>query len=62
VDGKWCEARPIQAVQRFAADCSLSEAGASAVGGVQELSLLDHWTYALCPVDDRDEGTAHLTD
>jgi ATP-dependent RNA helicase SUPV3L1/SUV3 len=35
---------------------------AAAIDGVRELSLLDRWTYALCPVDERDEGTARLTD
>ncbi len=35
---------------------------AAAVDGVRELSLLDRWTYALCPVDERDEGIRRLTD
>src|SRR3712207_8814314 len=35
---------------------------AEAVDGVRELSLLDRWTYALCPVDERDEGIARLAD
>jgi ATP-dependent RNA helicase SUPV3L1/SUV3 len=32
------------------------------VDGVRELSLLDRWIYALCPVDERDEGIARLAD
>jgi ATP-dependent RNA helicase SUPV3L1/SUV3 len=35
---------------------------AEAVDGVRELSLLDRWTYAMCPVDERDEGIQRLTD
>jgi ATP-dependent RNA helicase SUPV3L1/SUV3 len=35
---------------------------AAAVDGVRELPLLDRWTYALCPVDTRDEGVARLAD
>jgi ATP-dependent RNA helicase SUPV3L1/SUV3 len=35
---------------------------AEAVDGVRELSLLDRWTYAMCPVDERDEGIRRLTD
>lgn len=33
---------------------------ASAVDGVPGLSLLDRWTYAMCPVDERDNGVARL--
>jgi ATP-dependent RNA helicase SUPV3L1/SUV3 len=35
---------------------------AEAVDGVRELTLMDRWTYAMCPVDTRDEGIARLTD
>ncbi|MGK7869500.1 helicase-related protein [Falsiroseomonas sp. E2-1-a20] len=35
---------------------------AAAVDGVRELPLLDRWTYALCPVDTRDQGVARLAD
>jgi ATP-dependent RNA helicase SUPV3L1/SUV3 len=35
---------------------------AAAVDGVRELPLLDRWTYALCPVDVRDQGVARLAD
>jgi ATP-dependent RNA helicase SUPV3L1/SUV3 len=35
---------------------------AGAVDGVRELSLLDRWTYAMCPVDERDEGISRVTD
>lgn len=43
-------------------DLSTQIAIAEAVDGVRELSLLDRWTYAMCPVDERDEGIARLTD
>jgi ATP-dependent RNA helicase SUPV3L1/SUV3 len=43
-------------------DLSTQIAIAAAVDGVRELSLLDRWTYALCPVDERDEGIARLAD
>ncbi|WP_426954082.1 helicase-related protein [Muricoccus radiodurans] len=43
-------------------DLSTQLAIAAAVDGVRELSLLDRWTYALCPVDERDEGIARLAD
>jgi ATP-dependent RNA helicase SUPV3L1/SUV3 len=43
-------------------DLSTQIAIAGAVDGVRELSLLHRWTYALCPVDERDEGTARLAD
>ncbi|MFT8244167.1 helicase-related protein [Roseomonas sp. BN140053] len=33
---------------------------ASAVDGVQGLGLLDRWVYAMCPVDERDNGTQRL--
>jgi len=42
------------------ADMSQAMAVASAVDGVEGLSLLDRWTYALCPVDERDNGVARL--
>ena len=43
-------------------DLSGQIAIAEAVDGVRELSLLDRWTYAMCPVDERDDGIARLTD
>jgi ATP-dependent RNA helicase SUPV3L1/SUV3 len=43
-------------------DLSTQMAIAMAVDRVRELSLLDRWTYALCPVDERDEGIERLTD
>jgi ATP-dependent RNA helicase SUPV3L1/SUV3 len=43
-------------------DLSTQMAIAAAVDGVRELSLLDRWTYAMCPVDERDEGIARLAD
>jgi ATP-dependent RNA helicase SUPV3L1/SUV3 len=43
-------------------DLSTQLAIAEAVDGVRELSLLDRWTYALCPVDERDEGIPRLAD
>ncbi len=43
-------------------DLSTQIAIAEAVDGVRELSLLDRWTYAMCPVDTRDSGIARLTD
>jgi ATP-dependent RNA helicase SUPV3L1/SUV3 len=43
-------------------DLSTQIAIAAAVDGVRELPLLDRWTYALCPVDERDEGIARLAD
>jgi ATP-dependent RNA helicase SUPV3L1/SUV3 len=43
-------------------DLSTQLAIASQVDGVRELSLLDRWTYALCPVDERDEGIERLGD
>lgn len=33
---------------------------ASAIDGVANLSLLDRWTYAMCPVDERDNGITRL--
>jgi len=35
---------------------------AAAVDGVRELSLMDRWNYAMCPVDERDEGIDRLSD
>ncbi|MFC7739039.1 helicase-related protein [Roseomonas sp. GCM10028921] len=43
-------------------DLSTQLAIAAAVDGVRELSLMDRWTYALCPVDERDEGIERLAD
>jgi ATP-dependent RNA helicase SUPV3L1/SUV3 len=43
-------------------DLSTQLAIAAAVDGVRELTLLDRWTYALCPVDERDEGIERLAD
>jgi ATP-dependent RNA helicase SUPV3L1/SUV3 len=43
-------------------DLSTQLAIAAAVDGVRELSLLDRWTYAMCPVDERDEGIERLTE
>ncbi|SHK45788.1 ATP-dependent RNA helicase SUPV3L1/SUV3 [Roseomonas rosea] len=43
-------------------DLSTQMAIAAAVDGVRELSLMDRWTYAMCPVDERDEGIARLSD
>ncbi|WP_236037649.1 helicase-related protein [Belnapia arida] len=42
------------------ADLTQAMAVASAIDGVPGLSLLDRWTYALCPVDERDNGVARL--
>jgi len=41
-------------------DLSTQIAIAAAVDGVRELALLDRWTYAMCPVDERDEGIERL--
>ncbi|SDE57487.1 helicase-related protein [Belnapia rosea] len=41
-------------------DLSTQIAIAAAVDGVREFSLLDRWTYAMCPVDERDEGIERL--
>ncbi|WP_338664909.1 helicase-related protein [Pararoseomonas sp. SCSIO 73927] len=43
-------------------DLSTPLAIAAAVDGVRELSLMDRWTYAMCPVDERDEGIGRLVD
>ncbi|MCR0982831.1 helicase-related protein [Roseomonas populi] len=43
-------------------DLSTQLAIAAAMDGVRELSLLDRWTYAMCPVDERDSGIERLTD
>jgi ATP-dependent RNA helicase SUPV3L1/SUV3 len=43
------------------ADMTQALAVASAVDGIPGLSLLDRWTYAMCPVDERDNGVARLT-
>jgi ATP-dependent RNA helicase SUPV3L1/SUV3 len=42
-------------------DLTTQVAIAAAVDGVK-LPLLDRWTYALCPVDERDQGVARLAD
>ncbi|MFC0410818.1 helicase-related protein [Roseomonas elaeocarpi] len=41
-------------------DMEQQMAVATAVDGVAGLSLLDRWTYALCPVSERDNGVARL--
>jgi len=43
------------------ADLTQPLAIASAVDGVTGLSLAARWTYAMCPVDERDCGIARLT-
>ena len=42
------------------ADLTQAMAVATAVDGVTGLTLLDRWTYALCPVDERDNGVSRL--
>ncbi|KAA2211826.1 DEAD/DEAH box helicase [Teichococcus oryzae] len=42
------------------ADMTQALAIASAIDGVAGLSLMDRWTYALCPVDERDNGITRL--
>nr|WP_243634714.1 helicase-related protein [Roseicella frigidaeris] len=42
------------------ADLTQAMAVAGAIDGVAGLSLLQRWTYALCPVDERDNGVARL--
>ncbi|MDB5372476.1 MAG: helicase [Belnapia sp.] len=42
------------------ADMTQAMAVATAVDGVTGLTLLDRWTYALCPVDERDNGVSRL--
>jgi ATP-dependent RNA helicase SUPV3L1/SUV3 len=42
------------------ADMSQAISIASAIDGVRGLDLLQRWTYALCPVDDRDQGVRRL--
>jgi ATP-dependent RNA helicase SUPV3L1/SUV3 len=42
------------------ADMTQAQAIASAVDGVTGLSLMDRWTYAMCPVDERDNGITRL--
>ena len=42
------------------ADLTQPLAIASAIDGVAGLSLLDRWTYAMCPVDERDDGITRL--
>lgn len=43
------------------ADLTQALAVAAAVDGVPGLSLLDRWTYAMCPINERDSGVARLT-
>ena len=43
-------------------DLSTQLAIAAEVDGVRELTLMDRWSYALCPVDERDDGIARLAD
>ncbi|MBB5693014.1 helicase-related protein [Muricoccus pecuniae] len=43
------------------ADMTQPLAIASAIDGIPGLSLLDRWTYATCPVDERDSGVARLS-
>ena len=42
------------------ADMSQAFAVASALEGVTGLDLTERWTYAMCPVDERDNGIARL--
>ncbi len=42
------------------ADMSQAFAVASALEGVVGLDLTERWTYAMCPVDERDDGIARL--
>ncbi|WP_370454996.1 helicase-related protein [Roseicella aquatilis] len=42
------------------ADLTQAMAVAGAIDGVAGLDLLHRWTYAMCPVDERDNGTARL--
>ncbi|MDQ1081356.1 helicase-related protein [Pseudoroseomonas cervicalis] len=42
------------------ADLTQQLAIASAIDGVAGLSLADRWTYAMCPVDERDNGITRL--
>ncbi|ONG49977.1 RNA helicase [Pseudoroseomonas deserti] len=42
------------------ADLTQQMAIASAIDGVAGLSLMDRWTYAMCPVDERDNGITRL--
>ncbi|MBI0435280.1 helicase-related protein [Roseomonas sp. KE0001] len=42
------------------ADLTQPMAIAAAIDGVAGLSLMDRWTYALCPVDERDNGITRL--
>jgi ATP-dependent RNA helicase SUPV3L1/SUV3 len=42
------------------ADLGPAMAIATAVDGVPGLSLTDRWTYAMCPVDERDNGVQRL--
>ncbi len=42
------------------ADMEQCMAVATAIDGIAGLKLLERWTYALCPVDERDNGVARL--
>ena len=42
------------------ADLGPAMAIASSIDGVAGLPLADRWTYAMCPVDERDNGVARL--
>jgi ATP-dependent RNA helicase SUPV3L1/SUV3 len=42
------------------ADLEAAMSIATAIDGVTRLSLLDRWTYALCPIDLRDNGVPRL--
>lgn len=42
------------------ADMAPQFAIATALEGVRGLTLLERWTYAMCPVDDRDNGVTRL--
>jgi ATP-dependent RNA helicase SUPV3L1/SUV3 len=42
------------------ADLTQAMAVAGAIDGVAGLDLLQRWTYALCPIDERDNGVARL--
>ncbi len=44
------------------ADMDAQFAIATAIDGITGLGLLERWTYALCPVDERDNGVTRLTD
>jgi ATP-dependent RNA helicase SUPV3L1/SUV3 len=43
------------------ADLEAAMSIATAIDGVTRLTLLERWTYALCPIDLRDNGVARLS-